>query len=524
MSQFEPYEVVAFGPISNDLSKPPLPYHVEPADEEALISWLSRLATRLGVSTQTLLQSAGVTTDRKRESIWWLRPEATVLDRIGRRTATDSQKLLSMTFAQWQPARRNYGDTLEQFDPPRQLLTVRSQRRSVQRIVLCVQCLRDDTEPYLRLHWMLGWTALCPRHATVLTSRCPECKVGLRWVELVAHVGAPRCRRCRFDLDNTRARPAHERTIQLQAALLAGKRYGSSEMGSLGMMSWPLVIATIEILLGLARTPTLCRSTLYRYIRRDFDLGEGFDEWNDRYGGLLLVAWLLDRWPRNLRACLGILREPRPAILIGRQNDLHPDVRTGLREIFQPVTHSRRRKRRQHNRTPPWRSWLDHLPIGSEELRARAHRERLKHRRVRLIALAGLRDGRPIEAVAAAIGVKPSTVRRWLDQAAMNGLEALLEQGHGGRLLSSSQLAEIAEWLASSPPPGAPGFRPIRSADVIAESVARFGVQLTRKIANRLLRTHGKSRRWRRPGLHPIRALNSRIMEPVHDHRSQFTN
>jgi hypothetical protein len=95
-------------------------------------------------------------------------------------------------------------------------------------------------------------------------------------------------------------------------------------------------------------------------------------------------------------------------------------------------------------------------------------------------------------------------------------LEALLERRRGRQLLSSAQVAEIAEWLACRPLPGRPGFRVIRASDVITETVDRFGIQIARTVALKLLRTHSTSRRWRRPRLYPIRAMDSRIIEPVH--------
>jgi hypothetical protein len=172
---------------------------------------------------------------------WWLRPGATVLARIQRKTGTDAEKLLSMTFAQWEPVIQHDDDIVERFYPPRQLLTAKARRQSAQQIMLCTQCLRDDTEPYLRLHWMLGWTALCPRHATVLTSRCPHCQASLKLAELMSPCAPPRCGRCHAALTSADTRPAHEQAVRLQAALLAGKRHGSSELAGPGMMSWPLV-------------------------------------------------------------------------------------------------------------------------------------------------------------------------------------------------------------------------------------------------------------------------------------------
>lgn len=360
VSRFEPYEVAAFGSVSTHRANAPLPYHLTPAPEEALISWLSRLATRLGISVQTLLQSSGVTPDCTDEPSWWLRPAPPVLARIARKTGTEAKKLLNMTFAQWAPVIQDDGDIVERFYPPRQLLSARARRQSLQQLVLCPQCLRGDPEPYFRLPWMLAWTAVCPRHTTVLMSRCPRCRAHLKLSELITSYAPLRCGCCHTDLARADILPANERVVQLQSALLTCKQHGSSEWPGLGVMSWLVATATLEVLLGLAWTPTLRRNQLYRYIRRDFCIDGEFDAWEGRYGQLLVVAWLLDRWPRNLRACVGMLRASRPSTLIQRYRHFPPDSLIRLREVFQPISYILRLERARRATTPLWRSWLDH--------------------------------------------------------------------------------------------------------------------------------------------------------------------
>lgn len=515
MSRYEPYAVAAFDSLPKDLSKPALPYHLVSAHQETLISWLTRFAMRLGISLQTLLKTTQIAASGADDPTWWLRPEQKVLMRIGDATGTDSDTLANMTFIPWQPAVRHHDEIGERFCPDPELPAVKRRRRSAHRIAVCTQCLHGDEEPYLRLSWTLTWAALCPQHATVLIRCCPRCRANLKMGELISPHTPLRCIRCQFPLGHTDPQPAAEQALQLQNALLAAKRSGHCELAGLGVMSWLLATAVLETLLRLALTPGLAHQQLYRYIRDRFSLGEQFDAWDSPYGILLLSAWMLDRWPRNSRACLSLLRASGVSPHIQLHRHLPDHIRGQLQEIFRPFQISTRRRCRQQNRNPPWRSWLNNLPMTADELRFRAYRERLQHRRVRLIALTWLREGRSIKVVANAIRMRPATVSDWLQEGLKNGLEALLERRRGRQLLSSAQIAQIAEWLASQPLPGATGFRRIHSSDVVAESAARFGVRITPEVALKLLRAHGASRRWRRRRPYPIQAMDSRMREPV---------
>jgi hypothetical protein len=87
-------------------------------------------------------------------------------------------------------------------------------------------------------------------------------------------------------------------------------------------------------------------------------------------------------------------------------------------------------------------------------------------------------------------------------------------------MLSCAQAAELAQWLAESSHPKNPGYRILRVADVIAEAMTCFGVDITRQVATKLLRMHARSRRWRRARPYPIDAMSSRMKEPVHEIRN----
>jgi putative transposase len=96
-------------------------------------------------------------------------------------------------------------------------------------------------------------------------------------------------------------------------------------------------------------------------------------------------------------------------------------------------------------------------------------------------------------------------------------IERRLIRREGVSLHSISYWSDIlTTWIGEPEKMIKPGFRVIRASDVIAETAERFGIYITGTVALTLLRTYGTSRRWRRPRLYPIRALDSRITEPVH--------
>jgi hypothetical protein len=198
------------------------------------------------------------------------------------------------------------------------------------------------------------------------------------------------------------------------ATLLSGKLQGVTQLTGIGEISWPLAVAVVSVLLELLRIDPAARrrARLYARVRRDFDCGSGWTlgDWTGRYGNLLLTAWMLDHWPHNLRSCLRTIGSSSLHTQIARHHELTPAIRNQLQQIFHTVA-----PRRSLNRES-WRPWLDQFPETSKQLRVRAEREGLEHRRVRLIALAGLREGKSVKAVAAAIRYQPHTVIRWLQE------------------------------------------------------------------------------------------------------------
>jgi transposase len=402
-----------------------------------------------------------------------------------------------MTFWPWQSAIRD-DEATERLNA-RRFTGPASKQPLPCRIVVCPQCLTEDTQPYLRLTWMLGWISICPRHMAILVSQCSTCGATLGFPVFASKAAfMPRqCKRCNVDLACMSVRHADKRAMQVQEALLAGKRMGSVELPGIAAMDWPLAVAAMDILLGMiwSNTRRRMRERLYARINRDFGLepqtGSGY--WTHRYGSLVLLAWLFDRWPRNLHVAFGTLRTPRLPALIDKVFATDENTRTSLKEIFRSAAPKRPTNQGW------WRRWLDELPQTGQQLRDRAGQERYDYRRMRLFVFAQLREGCSVKTVAAAANLQEKTIYLWLHCAASQGLEAALERTRGRQQLTSAQAAQLAQWLADCSDPHKPGFQRLRSQHVINEARRRFGISITKTMACRLMRMHHYRRGYRRP-------------------------
>ena len=141
------------------------------------------------------------------------------------------------------------------------------------------------------------------------------------------------------------------------------------------------------------------------------------------------------------------------------------------------------------------------MPETGDELRARAAVDRFPHRRMRLLALADVRDGMPVELAAEAAGIIPRTLYIWLRRGAKGGLDAALDRQRGA--LNQAQAVEIAQWIAEAPT-NQPRWRTNR---VQNEVFRRYRLEISKDVAQNLLRKHGPwvrrrvgaPRRWSQP-------------------------
>jgi transposase len=123
------------------------------------------------------------------------------------------------------------------------------------------------------------------------------------------------------------------------------------------------------------------------------------------------------------------------------------------------------------------------------ELRALARVERDPRRRVRLLALANVREGMSVAAAARATGMGRATLYRWLAREHAGGPAALGDRPRAGRRrkLSPEQRAEVKAWVLAGPDREKDGVVAGRGGDVRAMVARRFKVKLALSSAYRLL-------------------------------------
>ena len=123
------------------------------------------------------------------------------------------------------------------------------------------------------------------------------------------------------------------------------------------------------------------------------------------------------------------------------------------------------------------------------ELRALARVERDPRKRVRLLAIANVREGMSVEAAARATGMGRATLYRWLACERAGGPAALSDRPRSGRRrkLSAEQRAEVKAWMLAGPEVEKDGVVAWRGGDVQAMIERSFKVKLALSSAYRLL-------------------------------------
>jgi transposase len=458
-----------------------IPARVEPLPGESLSSWLLRYAAPFAVSPETLLL------DHEDASLlagpdWWRRPDPLVIARLTERTGLPASALVEMSMLQ---------ETFEEPIPDR-FSSVRFQfprpaKQASHRVGICPQCVSEDTFPYARKTWTQGWVGMCPDHAMVLIHECPECRYKLRMPRLNSdELFAPdRCKRCGCRFSDSPRQAAHPLAIDLQQLLLAHRAHGGVPLQTLGVIEWPVVWALFDVLLGMVWSGPKrhFREQLFVRIRRDLGLTGELD--SGHYAGWLILTWLLDQWPTHLRVAIATLKIPRPRQQLERWQALDSLVRKELERVFIPGWPDE-----SHDEDRGWwRGWIDSLPLSGEALRELATADRFPCRRARLLALADVRDGMPVEVAAQTAGITARTLYRWIRRGAEGGLEAALDRPSGR--LNHLQKLEIANWIASA----SPDERRWRRDRVQNEVKRRFRVALPEYTAERLLFAYGP---WKR--------------------------
>jgi transposase len=466
-----------------------LPTRVQPSPQEALSSWLLRYAAPLGVPPERLLLDRA-DMDLIDGPDWWRRPCARLISRLAERSGLDPSIFPDMTFSDWSHI-ESTEDLPERFASGRFQLA-RPEKRALNRVAICPGCLAEDEIPYIRKHWTVGWTAVCRRHGRVLVHECPECHYKLRMPRLSSDklFTPERCKGCGFHLSHAPRHEAHPDAMRLQELLIAHRTQPVLDLPGIGALPWPTAMAFFDVLLGMCwNGPKIrFREQLFARIGRDLGLSKEIE--GSHYAGVLTLGWMLDTWPQHIRVAFATLKVPRPRRQLERWNKLAPAIKREIEKIFIPAwpdeTHDEDRGW--------WRGWIDTLPLSGETLREMAMKDRFLCRRIRLLALADVRDGMPVEQAAKVAGVTAKTLYRWIRRGAEGGLQAALERPTGK--LSQLQTLEIANWIATAPV----DKRQWRFDRVQSEVRKRFGVEIAEHVASRLLYVHGpwRHRRYER--------------------------
>jgi hypothetical protein len=283
------------------------PFYVEPLTGEAFFSWLLRLATRLQVSMHTLASQTLGVDDRSGRSLWWCRPHPWLLKRISQRTGVTVARLRRMTFEQLEPIYRD-DEASARFAGRR--YDARPPERRVYRFAVCRPCLKEDTSPYLRTPWLIGWMAVCPHHGTVLIERCPACHAGLRVAPFATTTSfsPAMCTRCAKSVLGGADVPAQPSVARMQAALWHGKCEDRTEFGRLGPLTWKEMVAFADVLLGTVWCDLTMaeREHIFQLYLSDTDqLSSDGGVYDGRHASLRFLAWLIDGWPDSPGAVVG---------------------------------------------------------------------------------------------------------------------------------------------------------------------------------------------------------------------------
>ena len=272
------------------------------------MSWLLRLAKRLDVSLDVLTQEAFGVESQAKDLHAWCRPDRWSLNRISSRTGMPVEQLRHMTLEKWMLGYRD-DESNERFYGPR--YDTRPPHRRQRRFVVCGQCLREDSVPYLRRSWLIGWTAICPRHQCLLTTHCGACRRKLSG-EITAF-GRPFaigcCSMCGSKLSEVPVDvvPAHPTVQRLHDVLLHGKKEGFTVIAGIGRFTWQEVVALSDVILGTFWTNPItdiyAHDIFLRQVFLDFDCKDTDDAYaNTRYRSLVFLAWMLDGWPDSYNA------------------------------------------------------------------------------------------------------------------------------------------------------------------------------------------------------------------------------
>lgn len=128
--------------------------------------------------------------------------------------------------------------------------------------------------------------------------------------------------------------------------------------------------------------------------------------------------------------------------------------------------------------------------VSAEELRQAARRSKDTAQSRRLLALALVLEGHTRTAAARAAGMDRQTLRDWVIRYNEAGVDGLCDRPRSGRppRLNTTQMAALARLVEDGPDVAVHGVVRWRCVDLKAEIQTRFGVTLSERQIERLLK------------------------------------
>jgi len=185
------------------------PIHLKPLQDELLSSWMIRLAHAHGLKVMSLCTLLF----GYRRPIWnrdidkFAPPE--ILEKMSQITGTPPETVFGTTLKELE------GRAFEKFNPNGNTrwtlpLGIYHRKRRGFGLQFCPQCLKEDSAPYFRRAWRVGFITACTRHNLMLMDRCPSCQapVAPHRVDMMNRTYYPgerhisRCTCCGVNLEN----------------------------------------------------------------------------------------------------------------------------------------------------------------------------------------------------------------------------------------------------------------------------------------------------------------------------------
>jgi hypothetical protein len=327
-----------------------LPYHVSLLPGEALCSWIWRLAARFEISALHLLKGAfgvrHIDKESARHGTWWRTPERSLLDQISARTGMTTARLAKATLANWSPgAPGGEGG----WGPEGRKFLGAAMARISDLIAACPRCLAENGSAYLRTTWIFQWLSCCPKHGIIMVCGCASCLARLSLPPLSStRPWRPSCcRACGWSILDAETTPAQDCVRALQRRLLAGKRSGWIALPGFPPMAWPPFVAGLNAIAEViwVHGKPGCRDELFALVAKEVGIEAVTPEGPPRKVGhgrvrhdaMLVLAWLLERWPDRLMTLAEIFGVARRR---WRVNCSRPEpVRIALRALPWPLAH-----------------------------------------------------------------------------------------------------------------------------------------------------------------------------------------